>query len=497
MINESINRLKSFLYLVIAFSCCMLVGIIKTYAITFTDFTDVHSSTTLYVGYANNGNPISWPYNNSTLYQSNIISLDYVVNTQIVANTHYEFESHMLGQKLIGTSIYSVVDASGNTCLTDNYYLNFLNGEYPRWDFQCPSNSNGFTIHIQHANSSKLFNDGYMGWGSAILSKTSTPISSGGGNNQDIINNNNQNTEIIINNNNQNTQDIINNQDKNAQEIQDTINNNFNSCRDSLNLFDKNTMVLNAYINLANQQLASSNDFRTIYIPINASTTYTIQKIVSNRFVIGYSNTNYSTPQILTNVLDYSTNRTELTFTTPNDAKYVFIMISKITDDTTNITDLLNSIQFQKGSTATQYENYGEQICTNKLDEQNNSINGLNDTIKDDDIGDSTQEAADFITDFDTDTFGLTSIITAPLNLIQSLTSSTCTTLHLPLPYLNNKYLDLPCMTNIYQTHFGAFFTMYQTITYGIIAYWVIVRIFNQVKDFKNPEHDEIEVVDL
>lgn len=127
----------------------------------------------------------------------------------------------------------------------------------------------------------------------------------------------------------------------------------------------------------------------------------------------------------------------------------------------------------------------------------NNSVDNLNDTINDDDTDGATGEASDFFEDFTTNTFGLTSIITAPLNLIQSLTSSTCTDLRLPLPFLDNKYIILPCMTPIYQQHFGSFLTIYQTITYGIIAYWVIVRIFNQVKDFKNPEHDEIEVVDL
>ena len=99
-------------------------------------------------------------------------------------------------------------------------------------------------------------------------------------------------------------------------------------------------------------------------------------------------------------------------------------------------------------------------------------------------------------TDFSSNTFGLTSIITAPLGLIASLSSSSCSSLSLPLPYVNAN-LSLPCMTTIYQSTFGSFFTLYQTVTFGIIAYWVIVKIFNLVKDAKNPDHDEIEVIDL
>lgn len=98
--------------------------------------------------------------------------------------------------------------------------------------------------------------------------------------------------------------------------------------------------------------------------------------------------------------------------------------------------------------------------------------------------------------DFSSNTFGLTSIITAPLSLINSLSTSTCTDLDIPLPFINST-LTLPCMTNIYQSTFGTFFILYQTITFGIISYWVIVKIWNLVKDFKNPDHDEIEVLDL
>lgn len=98
--------------------------------------------------------------------------------------------------------------------------------------------------------------------------------------------------------------------------------------------------------------------------------------------------------------------------------------------------------------------------------------------------------------DFSSNTFGLTSIITAPLSLIGSLSSTSCTHLNLPLPFIGGT-LTLPCMYDFYSSTFGVLFTLYQTITTGIISYWVIVKIFNLVKDFKNPDHDEIEVIDL
>lgn len=126
------------------------------------------------------------------------------------------------------------------------------------------------------------------------------------------------------------------------------------------------------------------------------------------------------------------------------------------------------------------------------VDSQNNINNSLNDANTDE----ATNSAENFFSGFQSDTFGLTSIITVPLNLIQSITNSSCSPLGLPLPYVN-KTLELPCLTSIYEEYFGVFLTIYQTITFGIVSYWVLVRFFNLVKDFKNPEHDEIEVVDL
>ena len=139
----------------------------------------------------------------------------------------------------------------------------------------------------------------------------------------------------------------------------------------------------------------------------------------------------------------------------------------------------------------------------NKLDnlnqtqqETNNQLNDLNENINNDNTDEATNEASEFFSTFQTDTFGLTSIITAPLTLIQSITSTTCSPLGLPLPYVD-KTLNLPCLSSIYEEYFGVFLDIYQTITFGIVAYWVCVRIFNLVKDFKNPDHDEIEVLDL
>lgn len=124
------------------------------------------------------------------------------------------------------------------------------------------------------------------------------------------------------------------------------------------------------------------------------------------------------------------------------------------------------------------------------------SVDDLNDNITSKDTTESQTQANSFFENFQTSDYGLSDIITMPLTLIKSLTNSTCVSLELTVPFVD-KTLNLPCMSSIYSQYFGDFFTLYQLVIFGFVAYWVSVRIFNLVKDFKNPEHDEIEVLDL
>lgn len=93
---------------------------------------------------------------------------------------------------------------------------------------------------------------------------------------------------------------------------------------------------------------------------------------------------------------------------------------------------------------------------------------------------------------------GITSIITAPLSYIKSLSNgvATCSSISLPLVSWFNKDLILPCPSTIY-SKFGSFLTIYQTITTGIIAYWCLVNILSLTLQFKEPFSDKIEVMDL
>lgn len=130
------------------------------------------------------------------------------------------------------------------------------------------------------------------------------------------------------------------------------------------------------------------------------------------------------------------------------------------------------------------------------IDDVKDSIDNVNSSINNDNVSEAESKATDFFNNFSTNTHGLTGIITAPLNAISSITSSTCSPLVLPLPFVDED-LTLPCMRPIYEEFFGDFMTLYDIIVLGIVSYWIVVRIFSLVKDFKNPEHDEVEVMEL
>lgn len=196
------------------------------------------------------------------------------------------------------------------------------------------------------------------------------------------------------------------------------------------------------------------------------------------------------------------------------NGNYSLMFNTKVTNSVnyTSFIDVLSLTTVSSIPAGVQIPNYDGDFTTvnSKLDTvdqaleevkkvQNENLNEqkkTNETLTDDNTQGAQDSAGGFFNDFTTDTHGLTAIITAPLSLIESITSSSCSPLVLPLPFVD-KDLTLPCMGTIYSNYFGTFLSIYQMITFGIVAYWVCVRIFNLVKDFKNPDHDEIEVLDL
>ena len=135
------------------------------------------------------------------------------------------------------------------------------------------------------------------------------------------------------------------------------------------NLFNKNAgNILNAYFNASTTTITNNGANRMIYIPCKPNTTYTLSKIRSAQFNIGYTKelpaANVQVYGINTSPTFYNDNTYYyFTITTPADAKYIVSRIYQTAQDTTiTLEEVLNTIQLEKGIDVTSYSPYKEPI---------------------------------------------------------------------------------------------------------------------------------------
>ena len=136
--------------------------------------------------------------------------------------------------------------------------------------------------------------------------------------------------------------------------------------------------------------------------------------------------------------------------------------------------------------------NFTGEYCYNMLDKQNQQQAEQNAYLQDSSIDSSSMSGFNVSFDYG----GVTGVLTAPLNAINSILSNTCTDLVFTLPFIN-KQITLPCLTPIYQTHASGLLSLYQTVITGIVSYWICLNIFKIIKGFSDPEEDRIEVLEL
>lgn len=127
-----------------------------------------------------------------------------------------------------------------------------------------------------------------------------------------------------------------------------------NSVGDNINLFDKDTMVVSAYIN-STGVYKTQNTTRSCIVPCHSNSTYTIQKMLSERFRVGYSDTIPSNNATINGIITDVSSKT-ITITTNNTANYLVIYAWE--DGHENMQDVINSIKVEQGSQATGYSPY-------------------------------------------------------------------------------------------------------------------------------------------
>ena len=296
--------------------------------------------------------------------------------------------------------------------------------------------------------------------------------------NQDVIDNATNNTNNIINNNNSNTESIINSN----KETQEIIKDQFNSCHDSYNLFSSS--------------LFDKTGTYALY-ELEDNTAYTLSlklkegKSIPSGLYVGFSSSQYSTTNppnlssIVSNGVFSSTSLNENGSYYKSRIAYSILKYVYFYPKNINIEEYFD-VMLTKSSSLLDYEPYGEQICTNKLDEQNETSKGIFGKLKDLFNWLTNNDEADVSSAGDVAGWlppgPIDSIINLPLTMLTNISSSlnkTCSPLEVNLPYVN-KSVEIPCLNTIFNQITGLtnFWTWVGLISSVLILYRYLIELY-------------------
>lgn len=137
----------------------------------------------------------------------------------------------------------------------------------------------------------------------------------------------------------------------------------------SINLFDKNNLnFIFAYPESSNNLLVENSVNKTLYIPCEPNTAYTVSKITSAQFGLAYCTELPRAGAAVYNVT-YPTHENNLsyaTIVTGSSAKYLILRYVQTAQDpsSSGVTEqqILDSLQIEKGTKVTNYRNYSAHV---------------------------------------------------------------------------------------------------------------------------------------
>ena len=239
----------------------------------------------------------------------------------------------------------------------------------------------------------------------------------------------------VIENDKNNTNAIIDNQNKNNEELKDTIDSSLNDCHSNLIPHDN-------YINANGEVVINGSNDSVQWLNLGIVT-------LNPGDYTSIANTGDSNISLIIDSLrQYDTSTTkQFSLTSPISSR-VYIRVSPGT---------YNNVKFKPAimtGFTSQYALPGEKKCTSKLDDTNKNLNDLNSNLTDSsDPNLAIGDVAGWLPPGPVD-----SVLNLPLtilnSLITNLSNRTCTSVDLPLPYVD-KTIQLPCLSTIFnQTGF-------------------------------------------
>lgn len=133
--------------------------------------------------------------------------------------------------------------------------------------------------------------------------------------------------------------------------------------------------------------------------------------------------------------------------------------------------------------------------------ETNDRLDKIDNSLTDDDITDSQNTANSFFNDFDIkDNGGISSIVTMPLKLINSLVvgSSSCDSLTTDITFLDNTTkLSIPSGCIIWNKVPNNVLIIVQLMIYAVPTYILLKKLFKDIENLKSPNQSEVSTLDL
>lgn len=132
--------------------------------------------------------------------------------------------------------------------------------------------------------------------------------------------------------------------------------------------------------------------------------------------------------------------------------------------------------------------------ATNEVKQE---IKSTNDTLNNADTSGAQSDADSFFNGFDEgDTGSLMNLVKLPLKFLNSLNNS-CQAIELDTGFIGKYRLECLSTTLYNQSGFSGLFNIIKLILNGVVMYGCIRKIISVVQKLKNPDDDEIEVMDL
>ncbi len=397
-----------------------------------------------------------WDRYRNVKYDGQLASLNFYSPLTISPLDKYTLTINFRGDDFISAKANTVSVNNNTECSiistqTDgNEYSTYL-----KIAFVCGQSSDWFHVNVGGAGDEDYIT-GVINYGITTL---------------DIVNETAKDTEKIIAGNDKNTDNIINKNKENTDKIldsnkdtQNVIKDQFNSCRDSVNLLDlkDGTYSSNGITAIVKNGIITLNGTSTALTFLNISTNSYINWVSGQNYTVSLfnviSNKNLKLRIESNGIYDTFAelvNNTRTFSYVSGQGIFTNKIIIRVENGTT-LTNFVVKPQIQVGSSGTEYESFGQQICSNKLDEQTKTSKGI--------LG-KLSSLFDWLTNKDSaDVSGankiagylppgpLDSIINLPLTFFQNVNtnlSKTCTPLDVPIPYLN-KTIQIPCINTIF-----------------------------------------------